>query len=516
MKRKVVFAALSMILVIVLFSANMLQCYAHGAMLTVKYDGCGYNPEEDEGINETWYSLLTGSRCYHLSHEQTTIKYYFAEKSDDGIYGWTDTISLSEANQIKEAYANSMKKWNDIYYYSYTSDGVLEKKKIINVVEGTAEDHNLTIYPAAGTQYIASTQAIAGSQLIEGGSVTHKHYDEWKMKVYVYYFSSNNTEGQSYINVVRERTGAHELGHVLGLFDVDNECTQSESTDHHHEILMGYGSPIIERAEDITYKDIAGAAITRGFHTDDNHMWLNCGQINGSLYKLICSICNGVKFIEDLNGISYHTYESCNNNHAVSSGNMMAVASYGDCDYYKCKFCRYVAPFSDIVQQDYEKTYYNSTVHRCRNDASGLGYVFFEEHQFNSEHVCIECGEHGGPFTYDEYTASQHKIFCECGHCQIENHVYNRKGPTTSIYHSTACVCGSLNTQSHIVDTYVAKDNDLHYVYCECGYLIETDTHTMVAGWKPGTSACRKCGYIRDDSGLGNVIMGDEDEMEND
>ena len=68
----------------------------------------------------------------------------------------------------------------------------------------------------------------------------------------------------------------------------------------------------------VLYKDIAGVAITRGFHTDNDHKWLNCGLQSDGNYKLVCSICNGVKQVTSLSGYTYETYGACNNRHTVS------------------------------------------------------------------------------------------------------------------------------------------------------------------------------------------------------
>ena len=131
------------------------------------------------------------------------------------------------------------------------------------------------------------------------------------MEVNINYFYYGGSQSSDDVGVVRERTGAHELGHVIGLRDVDllAICGAGSSSDHHEEILMGYGNDIADRASDITYKDIAGVAITRGFHTDADHMWLNAGVQSNGTYKLICSICNGVKYVDSLSGLTYYTYE---------------------------------------------------------------------------------------------------------------------------------------------------------------------------------------------------------------
>lgn len=396
--------ACSLVFHVVLF--GILQAFAHEAMLDVSYDVCIDVPNDD-GINEMWYVINTTSKCIHISHEENTIKYYFEEVSKDGTYTWTTDVSEAEANDIKTAYANSMKKWNNVYFYARDASGNMVKKKIINVIEGTASDHNLSIYPTSGTTGFAATYVDQDQNInIEDGSITHIHNPKWKMEIDIDGFHVGEYTATE-VAVFRERTGAHELGHILGLRDVDknNACGAGVGYNHHKEILMGYGYPLINRCPDITYKDIAGVAITRGFHTDNDHQWLNAGLQSDGTYKLICSICNGVKKVNSLQGYSYHTYASCNDNHTLSSGNMMAVACYGTKDYYKCKYCRYVASYSSIVSQDYTISYADSTYHKCVNHVAGLTYTLYEEHHM-TQNGCLSCGylhTHSySPYTYKD------------------------------------------------------------------------------------------------------------------
>ncbi len=508
------------------------QSYAHSAMLGIYYDDCGYDNKSNthDDINESWYYITRDDNSYHLSHEEETIKYYFSETSIDGTHGWTNAVSPAitdeEANNIKLAYANSMKKWNNVYYYSYDNSGNITKHKIINVVEGTENDHNLIIYPKSGNQYIAYTKAIDGKVPIEGGSVTHNHYSEWLMNVYVYYFSSLNTSLLNNRAVILERNGAHELGHVLGLFDVDAQCNKNESEDdyHHHESLMGYGSPLDKRSYDIQYIDIAGVAITRGFHTDDDHKWLNAGIQENGTYKLICSICNGVKYVESLSGISYSTYGYCNSNHDLSDGNMMAVASYGNSDYYKCKYCRYVAPFSDIVPQDYEITYISETYHQYQNMVDGLEYTMLKPHIIN-ENYCSICQSNIHFYThqYVSYSNYAHKAFCECGEYILEDHL--RLAPSydcvlcgdehTHTYgrsyewvsdkiHTTTCVCGEIKSEGHVVSA-TALPIHGRKVCLLCGGLASEGYSQMAVGSLPHTE---NGSYITSD---GITVLVDED-----
>ena len=435
MKFRKVFLSITLTLAIAinLISASAIPAFAHNAILSVNYDDCIDNYAGD-GIDEMWYAL----NSYHLGDEVNTIKYYFEDSSLDGTYTWTTDVSTSIAQEIKDAYANSMKKWNDVYFYSYDSFGVLIKHKIINVVEGTASDHNLSIYPKNGSEHFAST-----STVVSPNASNHWHYYEWKMEVYVDNFYANGGVANSTAHIARERTGAHELGHVLGLLDLDkgNLCNAEHSYQHHSEILMGYGNTIIYRTRDITYKDIAGVAITRGFHTDSDHTWLNYGLQSNGKYKLVCSICNGVKNVTDLSEYEYETYGDCGNNHTLSSGNMMAVASYGTKDYYKCKYCRYVAPFSAIVSQNYsDKTYYSDKYHRYTNQVDGLEYIVEETHNFvNNE--CTECGfyhthKYGRYVYHDNHS---HIRYCTCGDYETEGHYVNKEDVGIKLVRCLGC-----------------------------------------------------------------------------
>ena len=401
LRKRFVSFVLALIIIINASVFGTIQVLAHSAMLDVDYDDCIYEIGAD-GINETWYILEDDSMCYHISHEVDTIKYYFADSVEGSTYTWTTDVPESVAQEIKNAYAESMKKWNNVYFYSYDDNGILEKHKIINIVEGTMTDHNLTIYPVTGTGFIAETGYVGTEDEIEGGTINHWHYSKWKMEVNIdYFYVHGDYNDSNYINLIRERNAAHEFGHMLGLKDIDsnsNLCNATTIIQHHHELLMGYGSPMANRSVNITYKDIAGVAITRGFHTDSDHKWLNCGLQSNGKYKLLCSICNGIEEVTNLGGYTYETYGGCGGNHAVSSGNMVAVASYGTKDYYKCKYCRYVAPFDSNVTQNYSKTNYNNSLHKCVNNVNGLEYTFYEEHN---------------PYVYiDKY---YHRRSCSCG-----------------------------------------------------------------------------------------------------
>lgn len=409
------------------FIVGTFQSSAHEAMLNVDYDDCVMGKNTD-GIDEMWYVLTRKGECRHYPDNMSTIKYYFEESSNN--YTWTTEVSETIAQEIKDAFANSMKKWNNVYFYSYNSDGTVEKHKIINVVEGTESDHNLSIFPAPyNEKYSASTNVDSSANTIENGSIKHNHYSKWKMNVSIPCFYVHDGYSEEFVDIRRKTTGAHELGHVLGLrdLDIENLCRANNPNDqeHHEEAIMGYGD-ISFCTTNIQYKDIAGVAITRGFHTDEDHIWLNCGRQSDLKFKLICSVCNAVKTLGSIVTSLYDTYGACNNAHNLSSGNMMAVASYGTRDYHKCKYCRYIASYNSTIAQNYSKTDYSDSKHKCVNTVPGLSYTFYENHRVTSYVPCDSDIYHNG-------------VCGGCGHYSPSKHIVT---PTAGKF-ATCIMCGA-------------------------------------------------------------------------
>ncbi len=443
-KTKIIISLITFVMLMFNFSIfNINQVYAHDSILDIDVDDClpdvFYN-----GVNETWYILNSPSSTMHYDHNISTIRYYFEPNSEDGNYTWTSDVSEEVANEIKTSYANSMKKWNNVYFYTYDSSGNVVKKKIINVTEGNALNHNLSIFP--NSEYgetIAYTAVDDAKNIIENEPIEHNHYNKFKMNVMVNYFYEHDTLTANEADTIKERTGAHELGHTLGLLDVDLYCSAADSTDHHNEILMGYTNSIADREKNITYKDIAGVAISRGFHTDFDHKWLNCGlQTNGN-YKLLCSICNGVKEVASLENYQYHAYNSCSENHLLQDGNLFAVASYGNEDYYKCKYCKYVASISLLVTQNYSVESISNTEHKYTNTITGLTYSFYEKHTSLYGNCNI------------------------CGHTHI--HEYTTWKYLNNTSHVEACACGSTGTVTgaHIFPSVPPINGNINCIKCK-------------------------------------------------
>ena len=116
---------------------------------------------------------------------------------------------------------------------------------------------------------------------------------------------------------------------------------------------MGYGVTS-ERVTHITYKDIAGVSITRGFHTDDHHLWMFRENENEETNEIdsidaICALCNGVRYDIDLDCEEYSSLyddgyifnQSCTHYQGTNE-EMILVATDGERNFFKCRYCRYI------------------------------------------------------------------------------------------------------------------------------------------------------------------------------
>ena len=374
-------------------------------MLDVTYDSCGVFDEIDRVwyyLNERGFSKGPTYDYHHLSQENLTLKYFFSEYAfSDLSYTWTTDVDLATANEIKTAYVNSMKKWNDVYYYSYDENGIKTKNKVINIVEGAANDYNIMIYPTNNAllekEGYENNAALTGFfdtdyEIVENStSIKHYHNNKWKMRVNIDYFHLNSPLNINIelLNIYKSRTGMHELGHVLGLDDVDGCCPTSSLFYHHNESIMGYGlgNDITTKKTFATYQDIAGISITRSFHTDDDHIWMKRVNDDNTI-DLICSLCNGVKANVTLdsnqttyNGKSLNNYKSCTHYNGTNY-KMLHVASDKQRDFYKCQYCRYIETI-DYNDKVYSLNYNSNIVISNENISNDMFIKLLNERQIN-------------------------------------------------------------------------------------------------------------------------------------
>ena len=118
-------------------------------------------------------------------------------------------------------------------------------------------------------------------------------------------------------------TPLHEMGHVLGLNDLDDESGISSGT---HKTIMGYSRGTTRRTIDdaIKYQDIQGVAVLNNIHTEHQY---NRYVIKDNKYLNICFYCDkidststvksGVLMMQNV-GNCIHDYQqivSCSQNH---------------------------------------------------------------------------------------------------------------------------------------------------------------------------------------------------------
>ena len=439
------------IFIIAIFSLSIMDVKAHNSNLGIEgnngitYDTC--DPDEymdfsdiGDGYNEKWYDLVNNNVMHHIDDDLITLYYkFYSNGRVDSNVTWSSDVGAINGEAVKAAFEQSMLKWNNVYYYKLNNDGIYEKHKIVNLVnydslsDTTGITPNIRIYPyhfavdtpedemfAAETNPIDLSVVVLDSQFVNW--TFHLHYTKFSMDVNVENMVVDDTIDYDFL----DKTGAHEMGHVLGLRDIDEIENPGDSSNYHHEeLLMGYAKDDgVNDQKNITYKDIAGVAITRGFHTNSDHIWLRVGNTS----KVICSLCNAVienATITTNNGVStcmgcpVYAFEQCghniNNLPTTLESTMIPVASYGNTDYYKCKYCRYVAPFTSRVAQNYSLySKYDATSHILENNVTDLNYLVLEPHDYaihivGNIYKCSKCNEFTmGSNSYDTINLSCH------------------------------------------------------------------------------------------------------------
>ena len=295
------------------------------------------------------------------------------------------------------------------------------------------------------------------------------------------------------------------MGHVLGLGDMDGQPYNEYDLNigwHHEEVIMGYNSP---RQTEITYKDIAGVSITRGFHTDSDHVWM-LRTNSDSTKDVICSLCNGVRYDIDttINSQGKECYEnkevniykSCTHYNG-SNSNMLLVATNGEQDFYKCQYCRHIETVevyneinlptnnSSISTDDNidagETLYFKLNVTTSNTyqinitSDNSVEFDLFDENfnvvdcyeSSNSKTSLLSGGEsyylrvkfsdqedtgsvittisrhtHSNIYTWLDYT--NHQKTCSCGRSSIEGHAIRNEDYISGNMNATCIICGGI------------------------------------------------------------------------
>ncbi len=380
--------------VVLLYISSGNKVYAHSENLgidgadDITYDSC--KPDSNGcGEDEAWYylanSTLDRNKMNHIDDDIKTIYYKIHTESADLVWG-------SQIFFVKECIKAGIEKWNEVGYYKKDANGNLRCFPIAKFIDVDDVDEyhetNVDVYfegLGTGVPANASTEAVEESLVSSDtktfGNMKHQHFKKYKITFRP--VTCTNYSTYEYITM-------HEIGHVFGLQDID--ALEAQEGNHHNELLMGYDGAE-GKVGDISYRDLAGVLVTRGIHTNSDHVWLlDNYNYHGPDYKLVCAICNCVTYKKNINPSIYQEYKRCEyvsktaDPHDLKSGNMMLVARCGKTDYWKCKYCRFTAPVSDNAIQRYilDGTY-NATTHTVKNLVHGLEYTLVEEHDFTED-----------------------------------------------------------------------------------------------------------------------------------
>ena len=517
MKRSLL-KCLAVVIAFAMCLVNSVLVLGHDDLLDIEYDSC--QNSTGDGENESWYFLEEEISVevldktyyfdlnYHIDHEVTTLKYYFAD-SLNGYY-WDTNVSTENAEAVKSNYLKSMQKWANINYYTYDESGYRTSNKIINLVQGTSTDYNIIIYPVSlsdavynGMNYLALTGPKDFPELDINNIIEHYHFDKWEMKVSVEAMAANTN--------YNEYVGAHEMGHVLGLRDADTCCSASYYY-HHEELLMGYATP---RSTYAKYKDIAGVSITRGFHTDEDHAWMLRTNDDGT-QDVICAQCNGVRYDVTLTdgkyeGKNVNIYQSCVH-HGGTNQEMLLVANDGERYFYKCQYCRYIATYEkdNATQLSSTGTNVNITMTVPANSEIYYKVIVYDTYAYNLKSsnslIDISVCDSGLSVINSNLTNASTSDGTEV--ILEDDNTYYLKIDNNSNFSQTVTI-DIVGPHVHSFDSWVFISDTRHIEQCGCGVRGSTTSpHTFRMPDSPSDPRiCIGCGYTKFLGGNGGNII---------
>ena len=404
----------------------------------IEYDECEpFGPKTTgttSSYGEKWYilhSVVDGvDNMSHIDDDLHTVYYRFYNEGSKTDQDWLDDYKF-----YKEIISFGFSKWNYVSAYKEDENGILQVIPLINLVnvetlensESVEEHISVYINDDTNTPYSGYVDFVPESEVLEDtqycNGVKHAHFT----KCIINLFPVLGGTGIASIEPLSQ-TAAHEMGHILGLEDIDYIENFHISDAHHQELLMGYSNEYANANSEITYRDMAGVLVTRGIHTNSDHKWLLDQTNSVDNYKLICSICNCVKYTDSLEGIDHEIYKSCGDNHDLEDGNMMPVARLLNEDYWKCKYCKETVSISLNVDQQYMYLgIYNQQTHTLKNNVLGLEYLVEEKHSFTVDlgdgllkcNHCPVCNDGSIHVDYDE------EITMECVMDEYNDSVIN-------------------------------------------------------------------------------------------
>lgn len=125
---------------------------------------------------------------------------------------------------------------------------------------------------------------------------------------------------------------------------------------------------------------------------------------------------------------------------------LLAVGCYQNKDYYKCKYCRYVAPFTSNVTQNYQYSEYSTLLHKIINSVIGLNYTMYESHTYDQTHTWVN--------------NTQHRSSCICGEESLQGHAVTSDAFNSGAQTAICLLCGGSASVGFIQNNNKVKISD--------------------------------------------------------
>lgn len=430
-----------------------------------------------------WFYEETFHIPESLGTASNPVKYYFSDmgrnlESHLNLSGFTYQRGSRYImwSNIIPTLRKGIEKWNHVYF----RDGSMDKRLVYLEETNSANIANITFYPSVAKSFnevgfgnleysIEQTEVHPGTtEKIEEScidawsstfnSINPKHCT--KFDVIINYreiykdLYQNNISYDLFLSKI-EKIGTHEIGHVLGLGDINHVRSVDYSSGAHNQnrpdLIMSREFSENHTTE-IPYQEIAGVAIFRGIHTDGEHQWLEENFSNQTRYK--CVICNGTTNTRPNNTIIEYGH-SGTGTHTHTESDLIVVGKieypkYGDHAHYykKCKYCSYVEVTSNNITHKYAFDSFH--VVEC-NDCN---MEWQQQHHF--EYISTSDDSHTSRCTICNYTETQ----------MMHSYEYTYLDEIKHLSSCTVCDFSEYHTHKYIYDEVLNKN------ICEdCGYI---------------------------------------------
>lgn len=453
-KTKVKFITIVLILIL-LISLSSSQTFAHTVYTSVLYE-------------------QYDTSSYHLHYTDWAIS--------EGKYGWPLITTHSGT---------------PVFTYEFAND-------FTSIIDGSGISHDCSYLIAdfeAGANLWNNASFFNGVEVINPFSITlfesptgtplvtvHAYYDS-STRTYAYVEITLFYHFDIYLNAAKMTstrpsgnadTSAHELGHVMGLEDLDSYNDENHIA-YQFNVLMGYADIGLDFP---TLADIQGAAVITGIHTNADHVFNQYGlyhnpdddSISDAYHRVICSICGGYY-------LEWH----------IDFG----YVNVGTTHQYACLDCGYVvseSPHSYSDWNDYDNTYHDREC--ICGDRQIATHTYPSSWSYTSSLHYKDCTACGHTLSYSHnygswtITSTSHSRTCSvCGYNQTASHTYG----SWLNGQRTCTACGYTQTCSHNYGSWSSDGTSTHSRVCSICGLTQTANHTF-GSWVNGQRTCTVCG----------------------